>query len=411
MLKITNFFAVTFLGFWAIFCLSQNKIKPFQKRSNILTNIDEKILPADYNLPKYFSKLQNRKVGLVVHPCSIIQGTTLVDTLKSLGIKIEKIFAPEHGFRGNGDAGEIIEDSMDVQSKIPVISLYGNHKKPTREQLQNIDVMVFDLQDVGVRFFTYLSTLHYIMEACALYEIELIILDRPNPNGFYVDGPVLDSCCHSFIGIHPIPIVHGMTLGELAKMIMGEHWISNASRLKLEVIRCKNYTHNSHYVLPVKPSPNLPNERSILLYPGICLLEGTILSVGRGTDLPFQLYGHPDMTHYDTIFTPKSRLGAKNPLLQNRECKGILCTKISLDILHAATKINLSYIIRAKKELKNHNDFFLPNQFINLLAGNVDFKEQILNDVTEDEIRKSWSADLNRFKKLRKKYLLYQDFE
>ncbi|MEO6189260.1 MAG: DUF1343 domain-containing protein [Saprospiraceae bacterium] len=369
------------------------------------------VLPGAYNLPKYFSKLENRKIGLVIHPCSVIDQTYLLDTLLSLKINIQKIFVPEHGFRGNNDAGVSVENVMDEKTGIQIISLYGKHKKPSKEDLENIDLIVFDLQDVGVRFYTYLSTLHYVMESCAEYNKELLILDRPNPNGYYVDGPVLEDDCKSFVGIHPIPIVYGLTIGEMSQMIKGEQWISMANELRLTVIPCQNYSHLSHYELPIKPSPNLPNLRSILLYPSMCFFEGTIVSLGRGTKAPFQLYGHPDFMQYDTVFTPLSIIGAKNPPFLNIECKGYSLSNSNLDSIYKQKKINLNYLISAFKNLKGRSDFFLSNNFIDLLAGTKEFRKQIQLNWTEEEIRKEWKPNIIKFKILRKKYLIYPDFE
>ena len=273
---------------------------------------------------KYLPLLKNKRIALVANQSSLINSTHLVDSLLALNINLVKIFSPEHGFRGNADAGEVVSDNIDGKTGIPVISMYGKNKKPQSENLKDVDIMVFDLQDVGVRFYTYISSLHYVMEACAGNNIPLIVLDRPNPNGFYIDGPVLEKEFTSFIGMHPVPIVYGMTIGEYAKMINGEKWLKNEVKCDLTVIKCENYTHNSLYKLPVKPSPNLPDITSVYLYPSLCLFEGTIMSVGRGTKFPFHCYGHPDFKIASFKFKPVSIPGAaKHPKYEGKTCNGI----------------------------------------------------------------------------------------
>ncbi|MEP7196946.1 MAG: DUF1343 domain-containing protein [Saprospiraceae bacterium] len=405
----TRILQILFL-FMLVFCFCQNKISKRKDahQSEYVNNIE--IYPGCYDLPKYFSKIKNKKIGLVIHPCSVIGESLLLDSLISLGIHIEKIFVPEHGFRGNEDAGENVNSSIDAKTRLPIISLYGKNKKPTAKDLEGIDIVLFDLQDVGARFYTYISSLHYIMEACTEQNKELIILDRPNPNGFYVDGPVLDTSCKSFIGMHPIPIVYGMTIGELARMIKGENWINNANELKLFVVPCMNYTHSSHYKLKIKPSPNLPNNLAVLLYPSLCLLEGTCASLGRGTELPFQIYGHPEFTQYDTIFMPRSMTGAKSPPLMDKICKGFSLTRRSEDSLMNQNKISLDYLLNSFKYLNARSDFFLENNFIDLLVGNKEFKNQIKANWSEENIRSSWNAKLDSFKLKRKQYLLYKDY-
>lgn len=356
----------------------------------------------------YLNLLFGSRVALVVHPCAVVDGVYLVDTLISKGVNIVKIFAPEHGFRGQADAGELVNNEIDQKTGIKIVSLYGKNKKPSSRELEDVDLVLFDLQDVGVRFYTYLSTLHYIMEACAENKKKLIVLDRPNPNGHYVDGPILEDDCKSFIGMHPIPIVHGMTLGEMAQMIKSEQWIKYADSLELKIIPCANYSHESRYILPIKPSPNLPNELSILLYPSICLLEGTIVSLGRGTDAPFQIYGHPDFAHSDTVFTPISKSGAKSPPLLGQNCKAFSLRSLSITELRERKVIDLEFIQKSYKNLKGRNDFFLANNFIDLLVGNKNFKYQIKSGMSELEIRKSWSKNLEEFKVLRTKYLIYK---
>ncbi|NOT36711.1 MAG: DUF1343 domain-containing protein [Saprospiraceae bacterium] len=395
-------------GLLIFFAFCQHKVSDSLNRSTQSGEIfNQNILPADYNLNEYLPHLKNKRVGVVVHPCSVVKDKFLVDTLLVLGVNVQTIFAPEHGFRGIADAGELINNEVDSKTGIKIISLYGKNKKPTGEQLKDLDVILFDLQDVGARFYTYLSSLHYVMEACNENNKKLIVLDRPNPNGHFVDGPVLEDDCKSFIGIHPIPVVHGMTLGELALMIKGEGWIKNSSALDLQIIHCNNYKHSSRYILPVKPSPNLPNEISILLYPSICLLEGTCISLGRGTESPFQIYGHPSFVNYDTTFTPLSIPGAKTPPLLNQMCKGYSLRNASIDSLRKNPGLNLAHILNSYKEYKGKEDFFLKNNFIDLLIGNKFFKEQIQSGMNEFQIKESWKEKLNQFKILRKKYLLY----
>ncbi|HWZ22486.1 MAG TPA: DUF1343 domain-containing protein, partial [Cytophagaceae bacterium] len=347
--------------------------------------------------------LKNKNVALMVNPSSLVGKSHLVDTLIASGINIKKIFSPEHGFRGTADAGEKINNETDSKTGLPVISLYGDNKKPTEAQLKDIDVIVFDIQDVGVRFFTYISSMHYLMQACADYNKKIIILDRPNPNGYYIDGPVLEMSYKSFVGMHPIPIVHALTVGELAKMINGEKWLDSNKVCDLTVIPLKNYDHKMNYSLPVKPSPNLPNDLSIQLYPSLCLFEGTIISVGRGTENPFQIIGAPKKEYGKFEFTPKSTPGAKKPLYENQLCYGI-------DVRNHASKkgLQLSFLIEVYQKSPEKDKFF--NSFFNKLAGNKTLQEQVKKGLTEEEIRKSWQADLTKYKSMRKKYLLYSDF-
>jgi len=351
----------------------------------------------------YLALLRNKNVALMVNPSSLVGKTHLVDTLLSSGVKIKKIFSPEHGFRGTADAGEKIQNDVDAKTGIPLVSLYGDHKKPTREELKDVDLIIFDLQDVGARFFTYISSMHYLMQACADHGKKMIVLDRPNPNGYYIDGPVLDLKYRSFVGMHPIPVVHGLTVGELAKMINGEKWLDSGKVCDLTVIPMKNYTHKTLYSLPVKPSPNLPNDLAIYFYPSLCLFEGTVISVGRGTESPFQLYGAPKKEYGNFEFTPKSTEGAKKPLYENQVCYGTDLRKIYPDM-----KFHLSYLIDAYQRSPEKDKFF--NNFFNKLAGNATLQEQIKKGMKEEEIKKSWQPELERYRKMRVKYLLYQDF-
>ena len=354
----------------------------------------------------YLPILKNKNIGIVANQTSVIfkeNGYThLVDSLLSLNIAVKKVFAPEHGFRGTADAGETIKNGIDVSTGIPIVSLYGKNKKPTREQLANLDLIIFDIQDVGARFYTFISTLHYIMEACAEADIPLLVLDRPNPNGHYVDGPILDIAYSSFVGMHPVPMVHGMTVGEYAKMINGEGWLSEGVQCDLKVIPIENYTHQTAYELPIKPSPNLPNAKAINLYPSLCLFEGTNVSVGRGTELQFQIMGSPFLegSDYNFEFTPTPNVGAKYPKHEAKICKG-LNLKNHPNLSH----IELKWLIDAYQHTENKDDFFIP--FFTKLAGQKLLQEQIENGWTADEIRESWKTGLEHYKTLRAPYLLY----
>ncbi|MCA6381099.1 MAG: DUF1343 domain-containing protein [Cytophagales bacterium] len=346
-------------------------------------------------------KLQDKRVAFLVNHTAVIGRTHLVDSLQKRGVDIKKILSPEHGFRGNADAGETITDGVDTKTGLPLISLYGSNKKPTAEQLSDVDIIIFDIQDVGVRFFTYISSLHYLMEACAEQNKKLIVLDRPNPNASYVDGPVLDPALKSFVGMHPIPIVHGLTVGELAQMINGEGWLDGKRKCELEIIKLKNYTHQTSYTLPIKPSPNLPNQQSVLLYPSTCLFEGTVLSVGRGTQHPFEWIGHPDLKNQPFQFTPISIEGmAKKPPHENSVCFGVDLSKEK-----TGKKISLKYIMQLYQKFPDKEKFFIP--FFDKLAGTKLLKEQIKKGMTEKQIKATWKKDLDMYKLMRKKYLIY----
>lgn len=346
----------------------------------------------------YIPLLKKQNVAIVGNQSSLIQNTHLVDSLLSRKVNIVKVFSPEHGFRGTADAGSKIEDGIDEKTGLPIISLYGKNKKPTTKQLDEIDMILFDIQDVGVRFYTYVSTLHYVMEAAAENNIKVIVLDRPNPNGHYIDGPMRKIGFESFVGMHPIPIVHGMTIAEYAQMINGENLISE--NCNLEVIKMENYTHDMHYDLPVKPSPNLPNARSVNLYPSLCLFEGTTISIGRGTDYPFQHFGAPYLQS-SYSFTPKSGEGSKYPKHENKTCYGF-------DLRfqdNYFTAINLDWIIYCYNNSDNKEKFF--NNFFDKLAGTDKLRIQIIEGKNSKEIKASWQSDLVEFRKTREKYLLY----
>jgi len=371
---------------------------------------ESKIEPAALQTQEYIPILKDKKVAVVANHTSLINNTHLVDSLLNLGINIQKIFSPEHGFRGKADAGEHVKNYIDKKTGLPVISLYGSSKKPNLKDLEGVDIIVFDLQDVGVRFYTYISTMHYVMEACAEMGVKLLILDRPNPNGFYTDGPVLDTAYSSFVGMHPVPIVHGMTIAEYAQMINGEQWLKEEMMCDLSFIQCKNYTHDSLYQLPVNPSPNLQNILSVYLYPSLGFFEGTSLSVGRGTDFPFQVFGGPDLQNAEFTFTPRSIIGASRyPKHENEKCFGVDLRNIEVDKLIAQKKINVEWLIFGYRNVKNQGDFF--NTFFYNISGNKLLKEQIRQGKSAAEIRATWQKDLNEFKKIRKKYLIYKDFE
>ena len=376
--------------------------------SNIATRDSTSIITGAERVAFYHPLLKDKKVALVVNQTSIVKDKHLVDTLLKLGVNIQVIFAPEHGIRGKADAGEIISDTKDSKTGLPVISLYGKKKKPLAEDLRNVDVILFDIQDVGVRFYTYISTLHYVMEACAENNLPLILLDRPNPNAYFVDGPMLDPAYKSFIGMHPVPVVYGMTIGEYAQMINGEGWLTNKANCKLTVIDCKNYTHDSYYELPVKPSPNLPNIRSVLLYPSTCFFEGTTLSLGRGTEKQFQVIGHPKIKS-EYSFTPMPNEGAKDPPLNGQKCYGTDLSNVTTGSIIQSKKIDLSYLLEYYKKMTDLNEkFFLDNNFIDKLAGSDQLRKQILAGKNEQEIKETWKPGLEAFHKIRAKYLIYK---
>jgi len=376
------------------------KEKTWQNKGNT-------IFPGAYQTEQYLPILKGKNIACVVNQTSMIGQTHLVDTLLKHQIKISKVFAPEHGFRGFSDAGETIPDEVDTKTGIPLVSLYGKRKKPSTADMEGIDIVVFDIQDVGVRFYTFLSTLHYVMEACAENNIPLLVLDRPNPNGHYMDGPVLEKSFTSFVGMHPVPLVYGMTIGEYARMINGEGWLAGQITCDLQIIPCLGYHHDTKYVLPVKPSPNLPNELSILLYPGICMFEGTTLSLGRGTEAPFQMVGHPDLVS-PYSFTPLSVEGAKSPPQLNVVCKGTDLRHIKPDDLRKQKKLQMGLLLQYYKELHSKNiPFFLENLFFDKLAGTDKWRKLIEQGADEKDIRKSWEYDLKKFSGVRKKYTLY----
>lgn len=367
----------------------------------------QRITVAAEIVSDYLPLLKDKNVAVVGNQTSMVGNEHLVDTLLSSGVRVKKIFCPEHGFRGNNEAGAKINNEIDNVTGLPIISLYGKTKKPTREHLSGIDVVVFDIQDVGARFYTYISTLHYVMEACAENSVEVVVFDRPNPNGFYVDGPVLDPKFKSFVGMHPVPVVHGMTMGEYAQMIKGERWINRADSCRLRVVKMKNYTHDSLYEVPVAPSPNLQQMNAIYLYPSLCCFEGTNVSVGRGTALPFEIIGSPSFSKHDFMFIPRPIAGvSQNPPHKDQKCYGMNLENAGREII-ASKKLNLTYLMTMYRYSRK-KDFFLKNNFFNLLMGNDLLMKQIKNGASEKEIRDSWEPELSNFKAMRQKYLLYE---
>jgi len=357
----------------------------------------------------YLPLLADRAVALVVNHTSMVGSSHLVDTLLARGIRVVKIFAPEHGLRGSADAGETIQDGRDPKTGLPLVSLYGRKKEPAPSDLADVDILVFDIQDVGARYYTYVGTLHYVMRAAARQGKPLLVLDRPNPNGHYVDGPILDTAYRSFVGMHPVPIVHGLTVGEYAMMINGEGWLGDSLRCPLTVIPCAHYHHSRAYKLPTPPSPNLPNNRAIYLYPSLCLFEGTLVSVGRGTGKQFQIYGHPDFPIGNFLFTPQPLPGAKNPPQEGYECRGFDLSVLPEDSLYQAAQIDLKYLIDFYKTFPDTSSFFLRNRFFDRLAGGPTLRLQIEAGWSPDSIRSSWRDEIASFRQRRQPYLLYQE--
>jgi uncharacterized protein YbbC (DUF1343 family) len=397
----------------SVSCGSSKKTIPQRKSSSdnlTLTSTDAAFKTGAENIESYLPLLKDKRVGIVTNQTGILSKEKhLVDFLIEQNINLQKIYAPEHGFRGTADAGELIVDGKDTKTNLPIISLYGNNKKPKPEQLEGIDVLVFDLQDVGARFYTYISSLHYVMEACAENNIPLLVLDRPNPNGTIIDGPILEKEHRSFVGMHEIPVLHGMTIGEYAKMINGEKWLNpstssgQALQCDLKVVPCLNYAHDMKYSLPVKPSPNLPNDQSINLYASLCFFEGTNVSLGRGTEKQFQIYGSPFLpeSEFDFSFTPKPNFGAKDPVHNGKICFGEDLTEI-----RKVNRLELKWLLKAYENTVDRTVFF--NDFFTKLAGTKKLREQIEAGMSEKEIRRTWQEGLERFKEVRKKYLIYE---
>jgi uncharacterized protein YbbC (DUF1343 family) len=370
-----------------------------KQRKKFMTGADQ--------VKAYMTFLKGKKVAVVVNQTSIIGNTTLIDTLLKLKVSVVTIFTPEHGLKGKEPAGKKNYNSIDEETNLPVLSLYGDHLKPTKKEMADIDIVLFDIQDVGARFYTYISTLHYVMEACAEAQKMIIVLDRPNPNGFYVDGPMLNTKFRSFVGMDPIPVAYGMTVGELANMMNVEGWIKGGP-CHLRVIKMKNYSHKNHYQLPVWTSPNLTDMKAVYLYPSLCLFEGTKVSVGRGTDRPFQQIGYPDYQNGDVTFTPTSMEAAPEPMYRDTLCAGLDLAHFTTDTANLPAQINISWLLQMYESYPDKKKFFTP--FFDKLAGNSLLREQIQKGATEEEIRESWQEDLKKFMAVRKKYLLYDDF-
>lgn len=409
-----------------LICLNSNCVNSSSHKSPVITGsggtdstftrIPDAVIPvtgAD-QIAEYIGYLKGKKVGIVVNQTSIIGNTPIVDTLVAMGVNIVTIFGPEHGFRGTASNGDKVNDSVDPKTGIPAISLYGKLKKPTKEQMAALDLIVFDIQDVGARFYTYINTLGHVMEACAENNKEMMILDRPNPNGFLVDGPVLEDHLHSGIGMYAIPIAHGMTIAEFAQMINGEGWLPDKIKCKLRIVKAANYTHDTPYTLPAMPSPNLNTQQSVMLYPHICMFEGTIISQGRGTYMPFTVLGAPLLKgKYEFSFTPQSIKGmSETPLHQNQECYGLDLRKYDIQQIVKNRQLHLDWLIEMYKAYPDKEKFFDMSQSKQMgsfdkLAGTENLKKQIVAGVSEKEIRKSWEPGLSEFKSIRKKYLLY----
>lgn len=385
-----------------LFLIAFNATFPYPLKQNIKNKITfSTIKTGADNFEKYLPLLKDKKVGIVTNQTGILSDKKhVVDFLLEKKVAVQTIFAPEHGFRGTADAGEQVVDGKDQKTGLPIISLYGDNKKPKPAQLANLDVLIFDLQDVGARFYTYISSLHYVMEACAENNVPLIVFDRPNPNGSIVDGPLLEKEFTSFVGMHPIPLLHGMTIGEYAQMVNGEKWLKDGEKCQLTVIPCSNYKREMAYSLLVKPSPNLPNDQSINLYASLCLFEGTNVSMGRGTEKQFQIYGSPFLKKTGFSFTPKPNFGAKDPVYNGKECFGEDLTSYP-----KLQQLELKWLIKAYQNTSDKTKFF--NGFFTKLAGTKKLQQQIESGVSEKDIRESWKKDLTAFKTMRKQYLIY----
>ena len=385
-----------------------DKLSEEKKEIQKTDPINQEIITGANRTGEYLPFLKNKKIGIVGNQTSIIKTEKgdyihLVDSLLNLDIKISKVFAPEHGFRGTADAGEVVKDGLDTKTGLPVFSLYGDSKKPSSESLKDIELLIFDIQDVGARFYTYISTLHYIMEACAENNIPLLILDRPNPNGNYMDGPILEPEHNSFVGMHPVPVVHGMTIAEYAQMINGENWLKNEVQCELKIVEMENYDHSKSYSLPVKPSPNLPNDKSINLYPSLCFFEGTNVNAGRGTNDQFQVFGSPFLNkeHFEYSYIPEPMDGAKYPKHSGKKCYGK-----NLKDTAELISLNLEWLIEAFNHTENKKEFF--NSFFTKLAGTKKLQQQIESGMSVKEIKNSWKSGLVEFKTTRSNYLIYQ---
>ena len=404
MMKKLLYFCVLLLGTTS--CFSQNTSKNDVSQGKlVLDSVAFRPIVGAERMGEYLPLLQGKRVAVVGNQTSMVGNMHLVDTLLRCGVQVQKILTPEHGFRGTADAGAKVADGVDNVTGLPLVSLYGSHKKPTKEDLADVDIVVFDIQDVGARFYTYISTMHYVMEACAENNVKFLVLDRPNPNGHYVDGPVLDMKYKSFVGMHPVPIVHGMTIAEYARMINGEKWLANGVQCDLQYVTCENYDHSTHYSLPIPPSPNLSSTVSIALYPTLCLFEGTVMSCGRGTDRPFEMIGCPDFADTSFSFIPKSKQGASKPLYENQKCYG---RDYHFTILYGVVSLKISIWKDIYKNYTGTKPFF--NSFFTKLAGTPELQKMLEDGKSEQEIRDSWEEGLTKFRQVRSEYLLYEDF-
>jgi uncharacterized protein YbbC (DUF1343 family) len=375
-------------------------------RTGPVSKTGSDVVTGAMRIKDYISLIKDKKIAIVANQTTLIGKKHLVDTLLSLGLDIKAIFAPEHGFRNLADAGMSIDNDRDSVTGLPVISLYGTHLQPTRDDLNETDVVIFDIQDVGTRFYTYISTMTYVMESCAENNIKFIVLDRPNPNGFYCDGNILDTAYRSFVGLHPVPVVHGMTVGEYAQMVNGEGWLKGGIKCDLTIIKCDNYTHDKFYNLPVRPSPNLPNQTAIYLYPSLCFFEGTEVSCGRGTRFPFQVFGSPKLPDRGFSFIPESVAGALNPRFQGEKCFGTDLRNSIQEGIVPQPHLNLEWVIEAYKDYPEKEKFF--RSYFDVLAGGPVLREQIIKGMTADEIRATWTDGLEKYSRMREKYLLYK---
>ncbi len=422
-MSFNKFKSTVLLFVFLVISCGYNIEKKSAQNNKILNQVqdDNKVIVGANQTSLYIPLLLDKNVGVVANQTSVIfkvndkqiattssksrndNYTYLIDSLLSLNINITTVFAPEHGFRGTADAGEKVKDGFDTKTGLPIVSLYGKNRKPSAAHLKDIDILIFDIQDVGARFYTYIGTLHYVMEACAEQNIPLLILDRPNPNGHYIDGPILEPEYQSFVGMHPVPVVHGMTIGEYAQMLNGERWLENGIKCDITVIPIGNYTHNTFYSLPIKPSPNLPNDKAVNLYPSLCFFEGTNVSAGRGTDSQFQIFGSPFLGKqlFDFEFTPQPNEGAKYP-----KHKGELCYGLNLKSKANLKSLNLEWLIKAYNGTQNKSEFF--NTFFTKLAGTKKLQKQIAAGFTENQIKATWQEELEAFKKTREKYLIYK---
>jgi uncharacterized protein YbbC (DUF1343 family) len=397
-----------FFFFTVVACHSQKERSPEAQAPSIDASAPQTLRMGAEQLDSWLPALRGKRLALLVNHTALVGKRHLVDTLLALGADVKKIFGPEHGFRGDAADGETVKNGVDVKSGLPVISLYGKNKKPTAAQLADVDAVIFDIQDVGTRFYTYISSMHYLMESCAENKKMVVILDRPNPHGSYIDGPMLEPAQKSFVGMHPIPVVHGLTVGELANMINGEGWLGTGMTCELRIVPMKNWKHSDRYLLPIYPSPNLPNNQAIALYPSLCFFEGTVISVGRGTEMPFQVIGNPELKQYSFTFTPRTIKGvANNPLHEHKVCYGI-------DLRGATVppRLDLSYLINMYNAYPDKENFFynpFDRHYIDKLAGTPALREQIKKGMTEEQIRETWQKNLAEYRAMRQKYLLYEE--